>query len=114
MSPETEEKSIESETFPARIYKENVLADCFEDAKRYFLQAYLDVDYAHAVMLAEQGIITEDELKELLRALRSLDLDSIKRAEYDGTFEDLFYYLQREITKHCDADTSGKLHTARS
>ena len=50
------------EKFPARIYKENVLADCFEDAKRYFLQAYIDVDFAHAVMLAEQGIITQDEL----------------------------------------------------
>jgi len=103
-----------NEKFPARIYKENVLADCFEDAKRFFLQAYLDVDFAHAVMLAEQKIITENELKDLLKALRSLDLDSIKRAEYDGTFEDLFYYLQREITKFCDADTAGKLHTARS
>ncbi|MCU1288060.1 MAG: argininosuccinate lyase [Acidobacteria bacterium] len=114
MLPETEEKSNQSEKFPARIYKENVLADCFADAKRYFLDAYLDVDYAHAVMLAEQGIITEEELKELLRALRSLDLESIKRAEYDGSFEDLFYYLQREITKNCDPDTAGKLHTARS
>jgi argininosuccinate lyase len=44
-----------------------------------------------------------------------LDLDEIRKAEYDGTFEDLFYYLQREITKHCgDVDTAGKLHTARS
>ena len=103
-----------TEKFPAQIYKENVLADCFADAKRYFLQAYMDVDFAHAVMLAEQKIITEDELKELLNALRSLDLNSIKRAEYDGSFEDLFYYLQREITKVCDADTAGKLHTARS
>jgi argininosuccinate lyase len=111
---ETEGKLPAPEVFPAQIYKENVLADCFADAKRYFLQAYLDVDYAHAVMLAEQNIITEDELKELLRALRSLDLDSIKRAEYDGSFEDLFYYLQREITKFCDTDTAGKLHTARS
>ncbi len=102
------------EKFPAQNYKENVLADCFEDAKKYFLQAYIDVDFAHAVMLAEQDIITEDELKELLKALRSLDLDSIKRAEYDGSFEDLFYYLQREIAKNCDADTAGKLHTARS
>ena len=102
------------EKFPAQNYKENVLSDCFADAKKYFLQAYLDVDYAHAVMLAEQKIISEDELKELLKALRSLDLDSIKRAEYDGSFEDLFYYLQREITKYCDADTAGKLHTARS
>ena len=103
-----------TEKFPAQIYKDNVLADCFEDAKRYFLQAYLDVDYAHAVMLAEQKIITGDELKKLLTALRGLDLDSIKRAEYDGSFEDLFYYLQREIKKNCDDDTAGKLHTARS
>ncbi len=102
------------EKFPAQNYKENVLSDCFEDAKKYFLQAYIDVDFAHAVMLAEQKIITEDELKELLKALRSLDLESIKRSEYDGSFEDLFYYLQREIAKNCDADTAGKLHTARS
>lgn len=102
------------EKFPAQIYKENVLADCFEDAKKYFLQAYIDVDFAHAVMLAEQGIITEAELKELLKALRALDLESIRRARYDGSFEDLFYYLQREITKNCDVDTAGKLHTARS
>lgn len=105
---ETEEK------FPAQNYKENVLADCFEDAKKYFLQAYIDVDFAHAVMLAEQEIITEDELKSLLKSLRKLDFDSIRKAEYDGTFEDLFYYLQREITKNCDPDTAGKLHTARS
>jgi argininosuccinate lyase len=102
------------EKFPARIYKENVLADCFADAKRYFLQAYYEVDLAHAIMLAEQGIITETELRELLAALQKLDFDSIRRAEYDGSFEDLFYYLQREITRNCDADTAGKLHTARS
>ncbi len=112
MTPE--KKMPAPEKFPAQIYKENVLADCFEDAKKYFLQAYLDVDFAHAIMLAEQEIITKDELKELLKTLRGLDLDSIRRAEYDGSFEDLFYYLQREIKKSCDNDTAGKLHTARS
>jgi argininosuccinate lyase len=114
VQPETKEISLTPEKFPAQIYKENVLADCFEDAKRYFLLAYLDVDFAHAIMLAEQKIITRDELKKLLTAVRSLDLDSIKQAEYDGSFEDLFFYLQREITRHCDPDTAGKLHTARS
>jgi argininosuccinate lyase len=102
------------EKFPARNYKENVLADCFDDAKKYFLEAYIDVDFAHAVMLAEQEIITGEELKEILKALRTLDLDSIRRAGYDGSFEDLFYYLQREIAARCDLDTAGKLHTARS
>ena len=109
MSPETREK------FPAASYTENVLADCFEDAKRYFLDALLQVDYAHAVMLAEQKIITKDELKMLLKALRSLDLNKIRAARYDGTCEDLFFYIQREITAHCgDPEVAGKLHTARS
>ncbi len=111
----TEEKiNLSAEKFPAQIYKDNVLSDCFSDAKKYFLQAYLEVDFAHAVMLGEQKIITPEELKKLLATLRNLDHVSINRAEYDGSFEDLFFYLQREITKNCDADTAGKLHTARS
>ncbi|MEJ7847123.1 MAG: argininosuccinate lyase [Pyrinomonadaceae bacterium] len=108
MSSEIQEK------FPAQSYKENVLADCFEDAKRYFLEAYIEVDYAHAVMLAEQKIITEAELRDLLKALNSLDLQLIRQKTYDGTFEDLFYLLQREIAANCNSDTAGKLHTARS
>lgn len=108
MLPETKEK------FPAPSYTENVLADCFEDAKRYFLDALLEVDYAHAVMLSEQKIISAGELKMLLKALRSLDLKKIRATKYDGTYEDLFFYIQQEITKNCDADVAGKLHTARS
>lgn len=108
MSSETIEK------FPAQNYKENVLADCFADAKQYFLDAYYRVDLAHAVMLEEQGIITADELKAILRALLALDFGAIRDREYDGSFEDLFYLFQQEITKRCDPDTAGKLHTARS
>ncbi|HMS09912.1 MAG TPA: lyase family protein, partial [Pyrinomonadaceae bacterium] len=102
------------EKFPARGYKDNVLADCFEDAKRYFLDAYHQVDLAHAVMLGEQGIVSQDELRTILKALRRLDFNAIKAREYDGTFEDVFYLIQQEIGKHCDAETAGKLHTARS
>ncbi|MBK9165041.1 MAG: argininosuccinate lyase [Acidobacteria bacterium] len=102
------------EKFPARGYKDNVLADCFEDAKRYFLDAYHQVDLAHAVMLGEQEIISAEELRTILKALRRLDFDAIKAREYDGTFEDVFYLIQQEIAKQCDAETAGKLHTARS
>lgn len=102
------------EKFPAQSYKENVLADCFDDAKLYFLDAYYRVDLAHAIMLEEQGIITTGELRALLGALTSLDFAAIRAREYDGSFEDLFYLLQQEIAKLCDPDTAGKLHTARS
>lgn len=103
-----------SEKFPAQAYKDNVLEDCFADAKKYFLEAYHRVDLAHAIMLEEQKIISEDELKALLRALEKLDFKAIRSRRYDGSFEDLFYLLQQEIAANCDADTAGKLHTARS
>ena len=104
-----------SEKFPAEGYRINVLADCFADAKTWLLDHYLDVDRAHAVMLGEQGIITAAELRVLLDAIESLDRDAILAADYDGSFEDLFYLLQREITAGSgDADVAGKLHTARS
>ncbi|MEZ5307233.1 MAG: argininosuccinate lyase [Pyrinomonadaceae bacterium] len=105
-----------SEKFPAENYKQNVLADCFEDAKKYFLDEYITVDLAHAVMLSEQEIITDEEYTKILKAIKALDLDEVYAKEYDGTFEDLFFYLQNKLTENCggDVDTSGKLHTARS
>jgi argininosuccinate lyase len=102
------------EKFPAQSYKDNVLSDCFRDAKAYFLEAYHQVDLAHAIMLEEQGIISAEELRDLLVALKGLDFEAIRAREYDGSFEDLFYLLQQEIAKSCDSDTAGKLHTARS
>ena len=104
-----------SEKFPAQAYKDYVLGDCFADAQRYLLEHYLEVDRAHAVMLGEQGIITAEELQAILRALESLDVEAIRSADYDGSVEDLFYYIQREITRACgSAAIAGKLHTARS
>lgn len=105
---------MSNEKFPAQNYKANVLHDCFEDAKKYFLKAYMDVDYAHGVMLGEQGILTKDELQALMRAVRGIDPKSFESITYDGTFEDVFFLFQQEITKRCDPDTAGKLHTARS
>ena len=104
-----------SEKFPAQGYKDNVLSDCFADAQRYFLDHYLDVDRAHVLMLAEQGIVTQSELKAILQAIQGLNVEAMRTAEYDGSVEDLFFYIQREIAAGCgDADVAGKLHTARS
>jgi argininosuccinate lyase len=101
--------------FPAKEYKETVLQVNFEDAKSYFLEAYLQIDFAHAIMLFEQGIITKTEAKQILAALKSIDLEKIKATKYDGSFEDLFFLLQSEIKNLCgDPEVAGKLHTARS
>ena len=85
---------MSSEAFPARVYAETVLTQNFEDAKRYFLDALLDIHRAHTRMLASQGIITRDDERTLIAALDGLDRSSISRAMYDGSHEDLFFYIE--------------------
>src|SRR6266498_4859167 len=104
----------ELENFPAQPYSANVLTDVFEDAKRLFLDYMIEVDYAHALMLAEQGIITAEQARSLFAALDGLDRESVRASHYDGTCEDLFFYIERLITAACGDDVGGRLHTARS
>lgn len=103
-----------SEKFPTPAYAANVLTDIFEDAKRLFLEQMIDVDRAHAVMLAEQNIITPEEATQLCDALDALDRAEIKARAYDGAYEDLFFYLENLVTRACGESIAGRLHTARS
>jgi argininosuccinate lyase len=100
--------------FPAPIYRDTVLAPIFADAKRYFLEPLLEIEYAHTLMLARQEIMPKSEAATCLRALDQLNLSEIKAAHYDGTFEDLFFYLEKRLAAACGEEITGKMHTARS
>jgi argininosuccinate lyase len=102
-----------SESFPAPVYAETVLGPNFEDARRYFLDALIEIHYAHTRMLAHQGIVTKEEEATLLRALDRLDRGEIARARYDGTCEDLFFFVENMLCRAC-GELAGKMHTARS
>ena len=56
------------------------------------------IHYAHLVMLAEQGIVAARGCRaRSARALDAIDLDEVRRVSYDGTYEDLFFYVERLI-----------------
>src|SRR5207245_10507375 len=42
------------------------------------------------------------------------DRRAITAAVYDGRCEDLFFYIEEQLAKQIDAETAGKMHTARS
>jgi argininosuccinate lyase len=94
-------------------YITNVLNDNFEDAKRQFLAPLKSIHYAHLVMLAGRGIVASVDAHVLRQALDGLpdDLGSLK---FDGTCEDLFFYIERLIASACGEDVAGRLHVARS
>ena len=103
-----------SDPFPAPIYAETVLSHNFEDAKKYFLDALLEIHYAHTRMLAGCGLLTREEEGKLLAALHGLDRNRIASAHFDGRFEDLFFFIEGLLEQAAGRELAGKMHTARS
>jgi argininosuccinate lyase len=95
-------------------YVSHVLNDNFEDAKTLFLAPLLAVHHAHLVMLAERGIVTPADAHALREALDSISVADIRRTPYDGTCEDLFFFVDRLLVAACGEHIAGRLHTARS
>src|SRR5688572_2567352 len=95
-------------------YVTNVLNDNFEDAKELLLSPLMAINYAHLVMLAERGIVSAADARALRDALDGISLDRVRQVLYDGTYEDLFFYIERLIDQACGPDVAGRLHTARS
>ena len=95
-------------------YVTYVLNENFEDAKELFLSPLMAIHYAHLVMLAAQGIVKPDDARAIRDALDSVSQDHVRRATYDGSCEDLFFFIERLIVDACGDEVAGRLHTARS
>ncbi len=95
-------------------YVAHVLNENFEDAKAQFLAPLMRIHYAHLVMLTETGIIPRVDAHAIRVALDGISLPQIDQVRYDGTCEDLFFYLERLIVEACGEEAAGRLHTARS
>ena len=95
-------------------YVKYVLNDNFEDAKSQLLSPLMAIHYAHLVMLAEQGIVAPGDARQIRAALDSVLQDEVRRAAYDGSCEDLFFYVERQVANACGEDVAGRLHAARS
>ena len=95
-------------------YVRLVLNENFEDAKAQFLGPLMAIHYAHLAMLAERGIVSREDARAIREALDAIDVDAIRAVQYDGTYEDLFFFVERRIAEGCGADAAGRLHTARS
>jgi len=95
-------------------YVRIVLNENFEDAKALLLAPLMAIHYAHLAMLAERGIVSPAHARAIRGALDGIDLAAVGRVAYDGTCEDLFFYIDRLIAASCGDDAAGRLHTARS
>ncbi len=91
-----------------------VLNENFEDAKALLLSPMMAINYAHLVMLSARGIVSAADAHALREALDSVSQDHVRDVKYDGTYEDLFFYVEHLVIQACGEDVAGRLHTARS
>src|ERR1700716_1657034 len=95
-------------------YVTYVLNENFEDAKALLLAPMMAINYAHLVMLEAQGIVPTADARTLRDALDGISQDDIRRVQYDGSYEDLFFYVEHLVIQACGEEIAGRLHTARS
>ncbi len=69
---------------------------------------------AHAQMLAKQGIITENDCKEIIDGLTGILADIEEgKLTFDSDAEDIHMFIESELTAR-KGDVGKRLHTARS
>ena len=95
-------------------YVRYVLDDNFEDAKALFLSPLMAIHRAHLVMLARTGIVSAGDAARIRDALDAISVPEVRAAAYDGSCEDLFFYVERLLLRACGDEVAGRLHTARS
>ncbi|WP_436346599.1 argininosuccinate lyase [Natronorubrum sp. FCH18a] len=89
---------------PARSFLSSLAAD-----ERIF-EADLEVDRAHVLMLAEQGIVEDDVAGDILTAIDAIEVDGHGSLP-DG--EDVHEAIETAVIERIGAE-GGKMHTARS
>ncbi|HEY3835152.1 MAG TPA: argininosuccinate lyase [Bryobacteraceae bacterium] len=100
--------------FPAAVYADTVLSVNFRDAQQHFLDALLEIHYAHTLMLERQGIIPRLIAQRCIRGLDLLDRGELASVPYDGHSEDLFFFVENALLRLCGETAAGSMHTARS
>ena len=95
-------------------YVAYVLNENFEDAKALFFAPLMAIHYAHLVMLADRGIVSAGDARAIREALDGISSDAVRDLKYDGSSEDLFFYVERLMAAAGGEEAAGRLHTARS
>lgn len=88
------------------------------NASIHFDQTLIDYDVegsiAHATMLAEQGIITEEDSQAIIEGLKGIQKDYHDgKMSWDVSLEDIHLNIEHELIQRI-GEAGGRLHTGRS
>ena len=102
-------------TPPAKEVIDNIVAPNLKDAIGRTFWAYVDLNRAHVLMLAEQGIISNETEKAILKVNEELaQMGERPTFEIDPRREDLYFNLEHYLIDRVGLQVGGQQHTARS
>jgi argininosuccinate lyase len=101
-------------TFPHPNYARHVLQPAYADALTYLFAPMLAAHEAHALMLGECDILTQENVDAILRAVANVRSRGADALQYQPGIEDLFFRVEKEIISVAGADFGGNLQLARS
>ncbi|MBW7885539.1 MAG: argininosuccinate lyase [Caldilineaceae bacterium] len=102
------------QSFPHPIYSRHVLQPAYGDAQVFLFEPMLAAHEAHAVMLAEAGIIARANGAAIIAAVASIRAAGAAAFAYQPGIEDLFFRIEARIIEEAGADFGGNLQLARS
>ncbi len=80
------------------------------DSDRRLVNAVIDINKAHCIMLVECNIIDDKTSKQILKALNALDPEM----ELDPMLEDAHMNVEARVIEKIGEDIGGRIHTAKS
>jgi argininosuccinate lyase len=109
-------RASSSSGFPHPTYLQTVLKPNFEHSVRHFFQPLIEINRAHAIMLAHCGIISKSHAGKILGALKQVTREEkpLLSYRYRGAEEDLFFHIEQRLEKLCGSEVAGHLSVARS
>jgi len=81
------------------VYQKNHLLPAYRHHGPRLYPAMIEASRAHLVMLAECGILPAPRAAQLLSALERLRERPTELPDYDGTFEDVYFALERNLAQ---------------
>lgn len=92
---------------------DHILVPLLELDKKLFF-AFLEVDMAHTVMLAEQGIITKAQAAQILNLLQEIQDLGPNEFPIDPKYDTFLLQVEKYMIDRIGEDVAGRMHTGRS
>lgn len=97
----------------SQVYVNHILEPIYDFTKQHYLPYLLEINIAHATMLAHQKILTKEDTQKIIKANQALLAKGYPQ-HYNPLYEDLFFMLEEDLKKEIGEVLVGNMHIAFS